>query len=588
MSERAAKSAGVSKRPLAGGRRRRPTKAERWPARSASWTVIAQDPAVKRGGEILTARVEVPAERLGAGPRGYRVGILDYDATTGVFLRPAPTPLVDATPVDPYREASSKTLLEDPRFHAQNVYALVMRTLSRFEHALGRRISWGFDGQQIKVAPHAFQAANAFYSREAQGLLFGYFPAERGGFVYTCLAHDIVVHETTHAILDGLREHYQELSHPDQAAFHEGFADVVAILSVFSLPGVVEALLAPGKGDALPASALRASELRRSVLLGLAEQMGSELSAVRGSALRRSATLRPSPRRLRDPDFTEAHDRGEILVAAVINAFIEALRARMQSSIERGAKQVSRARVAEEAAAVADTLLTMVIRALDYLPPVDVRFEDYLAALLTSDREIRPDDSKYELRAALRLWFGKYGIEPPEGTTPEGTWQPAMGELHYDRTHFESIQRTPEEVFRFLWENRNHRALGLPDDAYTRVLSVRPCLRIAPDGFVLRETVVEYKQRLDVEARRLPEPVKAPRGMQGDLSLRLNGGGTLIFDEYGRLKYHVHQKLLSKRQTARLAALWESGELGAGRRSRFAALHLSPFLGGRNRKEAFR
>jgi hypothetical protein len=30
----------------------------------------------------------------------------------------------------------------------------------------------------------------------------------------------------------------------------------------------------------------------------------------------------------------------------------------------------------------------MTIRALDYTPPVDLRFSDYLSALLTADREL--------------------------------------------------------------------------------------------------------------------------------------------------------------------------------------------------------
>src|SRR5262249_30068905 len=139
--------------------------------------IIAQDPSVKvapnRGEpeQILTAEVTVPIEDLAAGPRGYRVHVIDYDASTQTLYAAREYPNVD----DPYQEAGDKTLLTDPGFHAQNVYAIVMRTLAAFEFALGRRISWAFNSHQLQVAPHAFSVANAFYSRRDQALLFGYF-----------------------------------------------------------------------------------------------------------------------------------------------------------------------------------------------------------------------------------------------------------------------------------------------------------------------------------------------------------------------------------------------------------------------------
>src|SRR5215210_4653617 len=155
-------------------------------------TVIAQDPSVRPDGNILRERVEVPAEELRPGPWGYRVLFIDYDASTETFYQPRETDL----DTDPYAEAADEVLLQDPAFHCQNVYALVMRTLARFEHALGRRVSWSFQGHQLQICPHAFADATAFYSRDDHALLFGYFPG-RKGMVFTSLSHDVIVHETT-------------------------------------------------------------------------------------------------------------------------------------------------------------------------------------------------------------------------------------------------------------------------------------------------------------------------------------------------------------------------------------------------------
>ena len=224
-------------------------------------TIIAQDPGfrMKRSGngEIIIAKAEVPAEELLPGPTGYRVKVIDYDVSTDTLY-------VQADPgknSDCYELPTEEQLLSDPRFHSQNVYAIVMRTLARFEKALGRRIEWGCRGHQLHVVPHAFAEPNAFYSRADRALFFGYFRGRDGNTIYTCLSHDVIAHETTHAILDGLRSRFFEPSSPDQAAFHEGFSDIVAMLSVFSLPNIVEAMLddatardeEAATGDAKPA-----------------------------------------------------------------------------------------------------------------------------------------------------------------------------------------------------------------------------------------------------------------------------------------------------------------------------------------------
>jgi hypothetical protein len=568
--------------------------------RTRDFLVIGQDPAIRDSrSRIVTARVSVPAEELDPGPRGYRVSVVDYDCTHNVLYPPAD--LARRNGHDAYEKADADRLLGDPGFHAQNVYALVMRTLARFETALGRHVSWSFRyGHQLQVAPHAFQEANAFYSERDQALLFGYFPGRRGATIFSCLSHDVVVHEASHALLDGLRDRYTDVSLPDQPAFHEGFADVVALLSVFSIAEVMEELLRASVREARARRAGRngAGEgryrvdekwLRRSALFRLADEMGQELLERRGCGLRNSLDLDPRPDLLDHPDYQEPHRRGEVLVGAVLTALVRTWARRLADlGIHEGGEDDVKAirRIAQEGAAAAGFLLTIAIRALDYTPPIDVLFGDYLSAVLTADAELVPYERQFKFRPALLESFADYGIRPTSDARRSGLWQPPEADpniedrarLTYDRIHLEALQRDPDEVFRFLWENR--ATLGLYPGTYTRVMSLRPCVRVGPDGFVLHETVAEYEQMMDVRAVELARlGLRRPKGISPGTLIRLHGGGTLIFDDFGRLKFNVHKRLNGRGQQAKLDHLaaighsWEErGERTSGA-AYFARLH---------------
>lgn len=561
-------------------------------------TIIAQDPSIKDArGRILRTRVDIPYERMGPELRGYRVHVVDYDSTQRVLYHPS----VDWSKVeDPFKKASDYQLKGNPAFHAQNVYAIVMRLLSRFETALGRRVSWGFGFHQLHAAPHAFAEANAYYSEDAQGLFFGYFPDTRGEIIFTCLSHDVVAHETTHALLDGLRDSYTLPSHVDQAGFHEGFADIVALLSVFGLSDVVKTLLF-GKQpvrDRISKDKLEEKTLRRSVLMGLAEQFGQESSRHRADCLRRAVEREPSEDARQKPAYQESHVRGEILSAAVLRSFIQVWIKRLKSWLPEREKMVAVDRVVEDACDAANHLLTMCIRALDYCPVVDITFDRFLSALLTADFELLSDDGKYKYRPILRNQFKEWGIHPASGGEDRlragavlelGVWEKPSPEkpLSYDCVHRESLQTDKNEVFRFLWENRDR--LRVFENAYTWVISLRPCVRIAPDGFVLKETVSEYRQTLDLQAGQLGSVcpgMEKPEGMPDHTPVRLNGGGVLIFDDFGHLKYHIHSRIDNpERQKERLEYLWKnkvrdrSGRYGfsdgAPKGQRFKLTHLT-------------
>lgn len=590
----------------------KPTKSEKMPTPRSplrQMTIVAQDPGVRRAsGEILTATVSVPAEDLIGGPTGYRVHVVDYDSTAQRYYGSHVLPLTYEDEPRAWREGK-ESLVSDFRFHAQNVYALVMKTLARFEFALGRRLGWSFHSHQLKVAPHGMVDANAFYSPSDEGLVFGYFSGKTGKPVYTSLSHDIVVHEATHALLDCLRERYMYPSGPDQAAFHEGFGDVVALLSVFSLPEVVEHVLRPTRAPKtgvvmIERDKLTAAALCETALFGLAEEMGSEIEGLRGSPLRRSVTLVPDGKLLETDEFLEPHRRGEVFVAAVMNAFVKAWAQRIAAMGAPNQQAYPLDAVVEEGADIAETMLTLWIRALDYMPAVHLELGDALSAAVTADLEVRPDDSRFELRTHLTREFLRWGIKPASARRG-GIWSAPPEDLRYDRVRADSMRTDKDEVFRFLWDNR--KALQLREGAFTQVISVRPCTRVGRDGFVLRETVVEYYQvaRLtpkELRARGIRPPdeylaalaasqTQAQSGANaddgdaaangdGDSVTPVYGGAVLIFDEYGRVKYWVHKDVFGARQSARLAYLWNEGYLVADRGAakyrpaRFSSIHL--------------
>jgi hypothetical protein len=543
--------------------------------------VLAQDCSVTRAdGSILTASVPVAWEDLVSGPTGHRVQVVDYDATTNTMYAPAKTPRRS-----PRVPPTNLEILDDPGFHARNAYALVMATIARFEYALGRRVSWCFRAHQLKVAPHAFEEMNSFYSREAEALVFGYFgaPSDRS---FMCLSHDIVVHETTHALLDGLRSRFVAPSSPDQAAFHEAFADIVALLSAFTLRDVMHVLVDRDRAAVnglIPRSAVTARKIKKSWLLGLADGMEPQLRPARVNALRRSVDLEPDPNVLKLLEFRDPHRRGEVLVAAVMRAFVEAWTRRIHSPEEARTELIEVSRVVEEGVDVAATLLTMAIRALDYTPPVHLTFGDFLSALLTADSQIRADDSRYGLRRGLREWFARYGILPASETR-DGLWKaPKPGsQLVNEGVRFGSLQTDAVEMFRLVWANR--AKLSLTPTAYTRIASLRPCIRTSPDdGLPLRETVAECLQFVRIYASELElfKLVK-PEEMAPDTEVDLEGGSTLILDDYGRLKYEIHNRLPDPanpkdvlKAQGRLDYLWEQGhfEKGASFAGRLSTLH---------------
>ena len=124
----------------------------------------------------------------------------------------------------------------------------------------------------------------------------------------------------THALLDGLRTRFRLPTHPDVAAFHEGFADLVAMLMHFSYSDVVHAAI-ERSGAKLETDAL---------LLSLASQFGHTTGSggPLRSAINTAGLGQHEERSIQGYDEAgdEPHARGSLLVTAIFEAFATVLR----------------------------------------------------------------------------------------------------------------------------------------------------------------------------------------------------------------------------------------------------------------------
>lgn len=383
------------------------------PPPSRRLRVYALDPSVAKSLDSVSVNatvLEIPWEEgLKPGPVGEYIEVVDVDPASNRIY-------------DPVDLNEPKLLAQDgwppsegnPQFHQQMVYAVAMTTIGHFEAALGRRALWaprrgtaiGKDGkehpetyevQRLRIYPHALRTDNAYYSPDKVALLFGYFRADSrlqdatapGSMVFACLSADIVAHEMSHALLDGLHRRLQEASNPDVPAFHEAFADIVAVFEHFAIPELVRFQIARAGGHLSGAR----------LLGGLAQQFGE--GTQRGGPLR--DYLSDEVRKLDYTTTTEVHARGSILVSAVFDAFLKifdrktADLVRLATSgtgiLPKGALHPDLVnRLTDEACRTARQVLRMCIRALDYCPAVDITFGEYLRALITADMDIAPAD----------------------------------------------------------------------------------------------------------------------------------------------------------------------------------------------------
>ena len=542
---------------------------------------------------VLPVRWEEP---LAPGPVGEYLEVVDVDPPANAAY--APVDLNHPTLLAENGHAPSEG---NPQFHQQMAYAVSMRTIALFERALGRPALWSeyrdFSGgdvrsrfvRRLRIYPHALREANAYYSPVKKALLFGYFNANEenagdvlpGGLVFTCLSHDIVAHEISHALLDGLHPRFGEPTNRDVLAFHEAFSDIVALFQHFILEEALEFEIARTRGDLTMAD----------LLGGIAVQFGQAIGhrgALRSAIAEKDETgawrrIEPSKDDYRT--HQEPHARGAVLVSAVFDAFLriyqreayEIIKVATSGSGVLPAGELApglAAMLAKEAARIALRVLNVCIRSLDYCAPVDPTFGEFLRGIVTADRELVPNDDR-GYRVAFVSAFRDRGIYPSGVTNlSEATllWHPPSRRLPELEAVFarlidenlaeltsnwnQSNERLRAYQLSNKWARQLHGKLvgqAMPDRVFDalgivktnqrraavidgqagyvspiEIHSVRTAQRISPGGLVLRELIVELTQKWSFD--------------RSGPSYR--GGCTVIYDpDRKRIKYVIRKRL---------------------------------------------
>jgi len=528
--------------------------------------IFTSDPEASRleGGVAL---VPVPYEPLDEGPRGAIFTVLDIDAKGFEYER-----LSLDEPANLIRNGRSPSA-SDHLFHQQMVYAVASLVYATFRQALGRDPGWSFDCPQLRLEPHGIEEANAYYDPSLGAIRFGYYKARAdatgrtlpGGYVFTCLSHDIIAHEVTHALLDGLRARLAVPSGPDVPAFHEAFADIVAIFQHFTHQDVVLAALQKSGG-----------RIRYATLLtDLAAQFGHTTGSP--NALR--SAIDPTETPSAYDRVVESHQRGSSLVTAVFEAFTTVFerKTRRYLRLATGGSGILppgdlpddlKRVLAEEAAKLARQFLNICIRAVDYCPPVDLELGEYLRAIITADHDLVTDDP-WGYREAFIDAFRRRRIFPPDvrNLGEDALLWDAPGspiqrdELNYSRLNFvgdpgravgpqERLEQA-RAIGRLVTRLDLREQFGLcPPDAKgmsaPRVHSVRTTRRVGPDGQILFDLVAEVTQRREVPA--------------GDGAMEFFGGCTVIFGPEGDVRYIVRKHATSDTRWARQQGFAESPE----------------------------
>lgn len=474
--------------------------------------MYVQDPLVAKqhGARVGVQPVELPGEPyLGAGPTTSRVAVVDYNGDLDVVFKPAGV-RADGTGFDVGRTSPNRNF----QFHQVNVWAAITSALNLLESPkfFGRRIPWAFPGGRLLVLPHAGYMENAFYDRDTGALHFFYFRGPDDTPVYTCLSHDIVTHELGHAVLDGLKPLYNEITSADVSAFHEYFGDALAMTTALALRPVLGAVV--GRGSRTLQG--------RNIVSDIAREFGAALGDADSSL--RTAANDVTMRDVRRVFFE--HKRSQVLSGV----FYDVLQAFYADEHDRQKAKQDRRKPGQRAVAAlvnaAGYASRIMLRGLDYCPPAGLSFAEYARSVLRADEAAYPIDAR-KYRATVREAFRRRGV----ASRAELAQRHELTNKSFRTYDIEAMAASPTDAYEFV--DRNREALQVPRSVNFELVNLYETQKVGANGYYPpREVVLEFAWSEDVQ-------LSGSRfgAFQGSV-FPLWCGGTLVFDKNGNVLHY--------------------------------------------------
>jgi hypothetical protein len=283
-----------------------------------------------------------------------------------------------ATSAQPDEQGNYMFLPGKLEFDQVNSFYYATFTLRMYERYAQRVLRWSFKDDQIVIDPHSGLGGNAYYSELDHMLGFNGFQ-DGNEQVQSAQSADIVSHETGHAILDGMRDLYNESFGLGSNAFHESFGDMTAVLVALHDDSLIKRLLDWTKGN------LRIDNF----ISAVAEQVTNRLQA-RGETIQgRTVYLRNALNKFTDVPFDqlpaspanpdlelsrEKHNYSRLFTGA----FYEILAAIYEQTRQSAADQIA-------IHGTRDIVGNLLTTAIELSPVCELTFADMAQAFLAAD-----------------------------------------------------------------------------------------------------------------------------------------------------------------------------------------------------------